>query len=358
MNKKNKKINLIIFLLIIIFAGYRAYQYNLDFKNVLNNSINEAEKKQDFSKQNSALKTNSNWYSPEEYQKLLKVGVDVDWIKVKSVEENYNSQVPKDFKKMGFSHVRIRAKGDIRKPEFRKKIEKVIKDTLDAGLIPVLVFRASDFKIHADKKTEEEAIVWWKKTAEVFKDYPKELSFDLIIEVTEKLNKDPKILNDFYKKAIAEIRKTNPKRIILISPRIRSAPEYLGELEFPKNDKNIMAEFHFYASGPDKKNPKKKWTTGTEEEKKLIRNKIKLVLDFQKKTGRRVWVGAWMAGNYNKGNDYSIAEQEKFATFVVGELQKAKIPYAINSGKRFYNYEKKKPIKEMEKLRENIINNK
>ncbi len=61
-----------------------------------------------------------------------------------------------------------------------------------------------------------------------------------------------------------------------------------------------------------------------------------------------------MAGNYNKGNDYTIPEQEKFASFVVGELRKAKIPYAINSGKRFYDYEKKEEIKEMKKLREII----
>ena len=31
-----------------------------------------------------------------------------------------------------------------------------------------------------------------------------------------------------------------------------------------------MAEWHFYASGPDKTNEKKLWTTGTDAEKKLI----------------------------------------------------------------------------------------
>ena len=34
-----------------------------------------------------------------------------------------------------------------------------------------------------------------------------------------------------------------------------------------------MAEWHFYASGPDKINEKKLWTTGTDAEKKLITDK-------------------------------------------------------------------------------------
>ena len=46
-----------------------------------------------------------------------------------------------------------------------------------------------------------------------------------------------------------------------------------------------------------------------------------------------------MAGNYNKGNDYSVQEQVLFAKFVTSELKKAHIPFAINSGHFFYNYE-------------------
>jgi hypothetical protein len=40
-----------------------------------------------------------------------------------------------------------------------------------------------------------------------------------------------------------------------------------------------------------------------------------------------------MPGNYDHGNDVSIKEQEKFATFVAGELRKNNFPFAINAGK-------------------------
>ena len=46
-----------------------------------------------------------------------------------------------------------------------------------------------------------------------------------------------------------------------------------------------MAEWHFYASGPDKINEKKLWTTGTDAEKKLITDKIQTALAWQQQTG-------------------------------------------------------------------------
>ena len=45
-----------------------------------------------------------------------------------------------------------------------------------------------------------------------------------------------------------------------------------------------MAEWHFYASGPDKINEKKLWTTGTDAEKKLITDKIQTALAWQQQT--------------------------------------------------------------------------
>ena len=69
-------------------------------------------------------------------------------------------------------------------------------------------------------------------------------------------------------------------------------------------------------------------------------NKICLAQEWSKKTSIPTWVGAWIPGNYNKGNDYTIAEQEAFAAFVSSELSKAKIPFAINSDTKFYDREK------------------
>ena len=68
----------------------------------------------------------------------------------------------------------------------------------------------------------------------------------------------------------------------------------MSELKIPSaHNGYLMTEWHFYASGPDKINEKKLWTTGTDAEKKLITDKIQTALAWQQ-TGIPTWVGAWM----------------------------------------------------------------
>ena len=73
-----------------------------------------------------------------------------------------------------------------------------------------------------------------------------------------------------------------------------------------------MAEWHFYAAGPSPVNKVQLWTTGTEAEKGIIREKIRIAVDWQQKNNKMTWVGAWMAGNYNAPTgerQYSPQEQ-------------------------------------------------
>lgn len=126
----------------------------------------------------------------------------------------------------------------------------------------------------------------------------------------------------------------------MISPRVRSDPAYLSELAIPSQHNGyLMAEWHFYASGPSKTNEKKLWITGSGAEKQLIWDKIRLALAWQEETGIPTWVGAWMPGNYNETNDYTVPEQCAFASFVSSALREADIPFAVNSDTKFYDRE-------------------
>ena len=84
-------------------------------------------------------------------------------------------------------------------------------------------------------------------------------------------------------------------------------------------------------------NEKKLWTTGTDAEKKLITDKVQTALAWQQQTGIPTWVGAWMPGNYNKGNTYSVEEQTVFAGFMTKALSDAGIPFAVNADTKYYN---------------------
>lgn len=141
-----------------------------------------------------------------------------------------------------------------------------------------------------------------------------------------------------------------------MSPRLRSDPAYLSELRIPsKGNGYMMAERHFYASGPSKTNERKMWIMGTDNEKQLVLNKIGLAVVWQKQTGIPTWVGAWMSGNYNDGNDYSLEEQMVFAGFMCDSLDRAGIPFAVNSDTKFYDRENKSWVREMILLRDMIF---
>lgn len=285
--------------------------------------------------------------TPYEYQKILGKGMDVDWSKTTQGKEYYNKQTVMDFKEAGVSHVRIRVK-DKADDELFKYLDSQIDDCLEYGLIPIIAYQADEFKNEPTQKNINQVVKWWGKVAQRYKDKSHLLSFDLLIEATDALNKQPEKLNEIYEQLVTEIRKTNPTRIIMMSPRLRSDATYLSELKVPTNHNNyMMAEWHFYAAGPSKTNEKKLWTSGTKEEQDRITEKINLALSWQEDTGIPTWVGAWMPGNYNDGNDYTIEEQVSFATFMTQSLSKSNIPFAVNSDTKFYSRRTNQWIEDM-----------
>ena len=287
--------------------------------------------------ENTPLTSITTPIKPAEYQRMLGVGMDVGWMQFKKDMESYTPQVPADFKKVGFSHVRIRINEDPLTPEFLSRLKSVVNDCLKNNLIPIIAFTAENFKQHPTEANMEKVVSWWRTVAQTFKGYPYPLSYDIIVEVGENL-KDPTLLNECYERTVSAIRKVDPYRIIFISPIKRSNPYYLNLLKIPQDANGyLMVEWHFYAAGPSKTNPKSLWTSGTPAEKKLIEDKVQAALDYQKKTGLYSWVGAWMPGNYNHGNDYTISEQVFFATFMSCALRRAHIPYAINADTKFYD---------------------
>lgn len=276
---------------------------------------------------------------PWHYQKLLGKGMDVDWCKTAAGQSLYRSNVPGDFKEAGISHVRIRVKDEATE-ELLSLLDRQVSDCLEAGLIPIIAYQADELKNDPSDKNLSRVEAWWRTVAEHFRDESYLLSFDLIIEVTDALKNKPERLNEIYECLVSAVRETNPERIVMISPRLRSDAAYLQDLEIPTEANGyLMAEWHFYASGPSKENSRKLWTTGTPEEKALIQEKIGLALQWQKDTGISTWVGAWMPGNYNDGDDYTVDEQAAFASYMTRALTDAGIPFAVNADSHFYDRE-------------------
>jgi len=298
--------------------------------------------------------------SPSAYQKILHTGMDVDWVKTdtgrdaarRSYEQGID--VPKIFKKRGLGHVRMRVKDDVLiDPTLLEEIRHLVDQSIDAGLIPIIAYQAAEFK---DDPTNDATLnhvkTWWQKVAETFKGYSYTLAYDLIIETTGEVKKYNDRLNMLYREVTAVIREIDPKRIVIVAPNKISSPYELDNLEVPEPTDFMMVEWHFYAAGPKKDNPKKQWTTGTPEEKRLITDKIDYADSWSKAHHIPTWVGAWMANNYNDvnraatlpdgapgGGEYSVDEQKVFARFMSESLRAKGIPFAVNSDTKFYNRE-------------------
>jgi hypothetical protein len=278
---------------------------------------------------------------PNAYQAMLGRGLDVDWIKTRAGQREYDASVVRAFREMGITHVRLRVT-EATQADDLSRLLTVIDDCLRGGLIPVIAYQADFFKNDPSAENIEKVAAWWRSVAEALAKHSRKISFDILIEATDALNDQPEALNKLYERAVAEIRSVDATRLVLISPRLRSDPAYLKELKIPsKANGYLLAEWHFYASGPSRSNPRKQWTTGTDSEKKLITDAIQTALKWQEETKIPTWVGAWMPGIYAEKSEgdagYTTDEEIAFARFMTCELTRVKIPFAVNAGHHFYD---------------------
>jgi len=275
---------------------------------------------------------------PDELVSMLGKGFDVAWSEFSKYINNHHEQKVIDIAEAGFTSVRIR----VNKPageDLFSHLDEHINQCLKHGLIPILAFHGHDAEEGTDmEEAKAQTAQWWRIVAEHYKDYSDRLVFNLFVELNGNLKKDHELLNEFYAAVIPAIRESNPYRILIVPPVGLSKPANLQYIQLPDDsDSFIMMEWHCYAAGPALSG-NKQWTIGTPEERQLVLNHFNAATDYMNQTGRSTWLGAWMAGNYNKGNEYDVPAQVQFATFFVREMAKIGVPWCINTDDKFYDY--------------------
>ncbi|HBU7567771.1 TPA: cellulase family glycosylhydrolase [Enterobacter cloacae] len=292
----------------------------------------------------TALLLSSGWAIAAEppltaalYAQKLGVGMDVDWARTERGIREFDPLVVRDFRAKGISHVRIRVADEPTEARLIH-LRKLVEACEQYGVIPIIAYQADSYKNDPKADNEKEVTDWWIAVAHYFGKRSPLLGFDLIYEPADKLNHNAASLNRVYEKTIKVIHSIDADRMIFIAPRLRAAPEDLPSLKLPAHSQNfLLAEWHIFPWGPLKNNGKYPWTSGTAAEKAAIHNRIATALRWQQKTGHVSWVGGWGVGESNRFTP--TASQMAFATFMACELQKAKIPYAINADFQFYDGE-------------------
>ena len=103
----------------------------------------------------------------------------------------------------------------------------------------------------------------------------------------------------------------------------------------------MLAEWHIYASGPNKKlGGQKYWSgDGFPHGRDNVRKAIKQATIFTRSSNLLTYLGAWMPTD-NKDGSLNETEVIKFARFFASELRKQKIPWSLNVLDRYYDTEK------------------
>lgn len=196
-------------------------------------------------------------------------------------------------KEAGFSSVRINlhpfkhmdaANRYALKPSWLDTLDWAVKGALAARLAVILDMH--EFGAMGDDPAgrKEAWLAFWRQVAPRFKDAPDDVVFEVLNEPFGKLT--PELWNDYLKEALAIVRATKPRRVVIVGPGRWNSIDALPGLALPEDDRNLIVTVHYYTpmefthqGAPWNEENKDKsgvrWT-GTDQERRRIE------LDFAK----------------------------------------------------------------------------
>lgn len=126
---------------------------------------------------------------------------------------------------------------------FLIKIDGYINHGLDLGLNVILDLHHFTEMMAAPEAERTNLTVIWRQLSERYKDYPRELVFEILNEPKDKLSYE--LWNQYLREVVGIIRETNPDRLIVVGGVSFNSAEGLEALSLPK-DGNIVVTFHYY----------------------------------------------------------------------------------------------------------------
>lgn len=187
-------------------------------------------------------------------------------------------------------------------PVFMKRVKTVVADARKAGLNVIL--NSHHFEdLHKDPSPANIARLagMWKQIAAEFAAEPEaHLWFEIENEPHDNFN-DSNLL-EVLSPALAEIRKTNPTRPVIIGGEFWSGINSLKTLKLP-DDPNIVPTFHYYdpfnfthqgATWVDNPPPMGR-AYGTAEDRQLLKDDVEKIRAYIKRTGKTPFMGEFGA---------------------------------------------------------------
>ena len=296
---------------------------------------------------------------PRRYRKLIGPGFSTNWFKTNATINKYSEQNIIDVRAKNFTNLRLRCRADLYSYNytatnftwFLGNLTTVVDHCLKHKVLPIISWIHHHAEAYASEDDRKAYVGWWTAVAEELKDRDYKLSFNLFTELGidecgndcgESLRKRPDKYNQWTSDVVKAIRATggkNRERILILGSPGKTAKDLHSISEsIYKNDSYMMAEWHIYASGPNKVSGGQKYWKGDgiPEGRQNVQKAIQEATNFTKDTGLRTYLGAWMPQD-NKNGDLSEDEVINFARFFVRELCNATISWSLNVLDRYYD---------------------
>ncbi|XP_032228364.2 uncharacterized protein LOC5504203 [Nematostella vectensis] len=299
---------------------------------------------------------------PKEYQSIIGHGFATNWFKTPELLLKYHQRNIQDVLEKGFRNLRLRSRADLYEAPYNNtqfswflgNLTIVVDDCIKVGVVPIISWVHHKAEAFATEQDRINYVTWWKAVASTLKNKSYTLGFNLFTELgldgcgnncSGSLRENTTKYNEWTKEVTREIRETggkNGKRIlILASPEKTGKGLHKIDKRIYENDAFMMAEWHTYASGPNKESGGAKYWTGDgiPEGRANVQKFLEEGVDFTKKSKVLTYLGAWMPTD-NKDGSLTQTEVINFGRYFVGKLKRAKIPWSLNVLDSYYDTEK------------------
>lgn len=290
----------------------------------------------------------------------LKTGFSTNYFKTLDFSK-YNKKNLEDVKAREFTNLRLRCRADLDGfvlSTFLGNLETVVNDCISLNVVPVISWVHHEYEANATDEALTKYLNWWEAVAKRFNNTDYRLSFNLFTELgidgcgddcSNSLRENTAKYNDWTAKVVKKIRDTggnNAKRIIILGSPKKTAKDLSAiDKSIYENDSYMMAEWHIYASGPNKKlengeKSQKYWEgNGTVVGQSNVNAAIKEATDFTTASGLKTYLGAWMPWD-NKEGALNQTEIINFGKFFASRLREESIPWSMNVLDAFYDTKK------------------
>lgn len=274
-----------------------------------------------------------------------------------SEEEWGNPWKPEYFKlisQLGFDHVRLPVRWEpgarsmatapyTINPTFLDRIQQVVDTALKYNLHIIVNMHHHEALYQDPTAQKERFISQWNQIATRFKDRSDKLLFEVLNEPHG--NVTPVVWNEYFADALAEIRKTNPTRVVLMGVAEYGGLGAIAQLELPDDEYIILSPhyynpFNFTHQGAEWVGPDADAWIGTvwndtEADRQTVESEFSFALSFSEENHIPIHVGEF--GAYSKAD---IESRERWTTFLARWFESKNISWAyweFSAGFGIYN---------------------